>query len=1370
MDYTSIHIYGHLLSDDILHEIETDSSMPGNREQDFNLDVPLSAKIDNAWSSLRNDWKLFSERNPLRDPYGTKAVRRLMERFFSSLDYQLDYQPTQIEAGERKFDIPYICPELGQMPIIIVGDKTGDVELDTLDKCTLDLRVKGERRQKSPHATMLDYLNNTEHIYGIITNGQVLRMIRNTGQLVKLTYIEFDLRRMVEEDHYAEFCLLFRLMHTSRFSHSGDDACIMEQWFNRSIESGNRIRAGLSDAVQRAMEILGRAVVCGKGDGNEAFRQAVINGEANAQTLNKELIHFIYRLLFLFIIEDRNLVYNIDTPDKDADYEQKIRCQDIYKKYYAVSRLRRLSELSYLRESQYSDLWEGLMDSFRLFEDEKFGAPLFIKPLGGILFAPDTLHYLRHCQITNDQLLAAFSCLNEFKDERQNRVKINYSSLDVEEFGSVYEGILEMRAIITEGTSFSGWNFTFGAGLDRKSSSSYYTRPDLVQSLIRTTLEPVIKERIAKYQTTEEKVRSLLSMKVCDAASGSGHIVLAMARTLAWYICTLRTGEDNPASLDYREALREVIQKCIYAVDHNPDAVELCKVVLWIEGYCAGKPLSFLDHHIRCGNSVVGVTDLDVLLDGVPKEAFAADDKETKKKIIDLNKEALKDVRLVRSGESMGLSITLFSNDIAIQSINSEQIGLAGKVREINAMPEDSLPQELAKQSRWEELMVSPRVECLRRACDIYTYSFYKQFKATDLTSEFDGESGTFTAFNIPYTRTVYNALQEIKYLDYPADEMEGLQVLPDSFKEEVREVAHTHRFFHWCVEFPEVFADGGGFDVMCGNPPWDKLQMEDEKWFLGKDNSIANADNQAARDKLITLLETSNPYLYYEYSAARESIASQIRYVKNSGRFKLTNRGKIELSSLFAEICLDFSKEAWGLVIPTSIAFGDSTKYFFEKLITENRLISLYDFENKEGLFNIHRMYKFCLLTAGQQQEKPREISGGFYLTRLDHLLDPNRIYKLETADFAKLNPNTKTCPVFRTSKDAVLTKKIYSKAPILINEVTDENPWNIRLTTLFNMATASSLFKTRQQLLQMGAQKIGNKFNVENESYVPLYEGKMIWLYNHHYGEFPLEEVQRPNSIPTTPIEKLKNPNSTICPWYWVKEIDVQAKLVKTDSEGNINWLWNHNFYIAFRDVTNATNERTCVASIMPSSVGTGDNAPLVFTSRGTIPSCELVSMMSSIVFDFITRQKAGGSHLNLFMLKQLPFLTPEQITSSGYERDIVERVARLCWFNHDLDGWMEELRKECPEEYSLPEEPVIWDEGQRAVWQAELDAIFAHLYGLSTEDLRYILDPEDVCGKGCINETFRVLKERELRELGEYRTKRLVMEAWNRFNFEK
>ena len=1371
MDYTSIHIYGHLLSDDILHEIETESSMQGNREQDFNLDVSLTAKIDNAWSSLRNDWKLFSERNSLRDPYGTKAVRRLMERFFSSLDYQLDYQPTQIEVGERKFDIPYICPELDQMPIIIVGDKTGDAELDLLDKCTLDQRIKGERRQKSPQATMLDYLNNTEHVYGIVTNGQVLRLIRNTGQLVKLTYIEFDIRRMVEEDHYAEFCLLFRLMHSSRFTHSGDDACIMEQWFNRSIESGNRIRAGLSDAVQKAMEILGRSVVCGKGAGNEVFRQAVINGEANAQTLNKELIHFIYRLLFLFIIEDRNLVYNIGAPDTDNDYDQKVRCQDIYKKYYAVSRLRRLSELPYLRNERYCDLWEGLMDSFRLFEDETFGAPLFIKPLGGVLFASETLHYLHQCQITNEQLLAAFSCLNEFRDEKQNRVKINYSSLDVEEFGSVYEGILEMRAIITQGTSVSEWNFTFGAGLDRKSSSSYYTRPDLVQSLIRTTLEPVIKDRIAKCQTTEEKIRSLLSMKVCDAASGSGHIILAMARTLAWYICTLRTGEDNPASLDYREALREVIQKCIYAVDYNPDAVELCKVVLWIEGYCAGKPLSFLDHHFRCGNSVVGVTNLDVLLDGVPKEAFSADNKETKKRIIELNKQALKDVDLVRSGKNIGLSITLFSQDIAIQSIDSEQIGLAGKVKEINDLPEDSLLQELTKQSKWEELMQSPRVECLRRACDIYVYSFYKQFHATDLTSEFDSETETFTPFNIPYTRTVYNALQEIKYLDYTTEDMEGLQVLPDSFKQEVNEVAQANRFFHWCVEFPEIFADGGGFDVMCGNPPWDKIKVEDKRWFEQNGRAdIVNAGTAAQRKQAIANLPITNPELYKAYQLALANAEAMSRYVRFSGRFPMTATGDIDLYPLFAEHCYNCTREAWGLVLPTGIAVNDSTKDFFARLINDNRLISLYDFVNREKIFDIASLARFCLLTAGHKQDTPREVSGGFYLTRLDHLLDPTRIYKLKTSDFERINPNTKTCPVFRTSQDAMLTTQIYRQCKVLINDATRENIWHIKFARMFDMSNDSHLFYTYSQLVDKGAKLEGNKFLLNNQFYVPLYEGKMIWHYNHHFGtinEGTKEKPARQMAMPTS--DELKNPNHNIMPWYWIPKEDMDNRLIKTDAKGNIIWEWSHKWLIGFRDITNATHDRTFVISLIPDACGVGHSATLLFVERGTMPGALLLGMMSSLVFDYATRQKIGGSHASISFVKQFPVLTPEQVSSSGYEQDIVERVARLCWFNHDLDGWMEELREECPEEYDLPEEPVIWDEEQRTVWQAELDAIFAHLYGLTTEDLRYILDPEDVCGKGCINETFRVLKERELRELGEYRTKRLVMEAWNKFEFD-
>lgn len=751
-----------------------------------------------------------------------------------------------------------------------------------------------------------------------------------------------------------------------------------------------------------------------------------------------------------------------------------------------------------------------------------------------------------------------------------------------------------------------------------------------------------------------------------------------------------------------------------------------------------------------------------------PKKPSLLIIKKPRKKIIELNKQALKDVDLVRSGKNIGLSVTLFSQDIAIQSIDSEQIGLAGKVKEINDLPEDSLLQELTKQSKWEELMQSPRVECLRRACDIYVYSFYKQFHATDLTSEFDSETETFTPFNIPYTRTVYNALQEIKYLDYTAEEMESLQVLPDSFKQEVNEVAQANRFFHWCIEFPEVFADGGGFDVMCGNPPWDKIKVEDKKWFEQNGRiDIVNAGTAAQRKQAIANLPTTDPELYEAYQLALANAEAMSLYVRFSGRFPMTATGDIDLYPLFAEHCYNCTREAWGLVLPTGIAVNDSNKTFFSKLIDENRLISLYDFENKEGLFDIHRMFKFCLLTVGQKQDNAREVSGGFYLTRLDHLLDPTRIYKLKTTDFELLNPNTKTCPVFRTSRDAMLTTKIYRRCKVMINDTTSENPWNIKLGSMIHMSNDSHLFRTYSQLINEGANLKGNRFLLNNQIYVPLYEGKMIWHYNHHFGTWPIKG-DRPNTIEMPSLSELQNSNSNIMPWYWVSQEEIKNRLIKLDSKGNIIWEWTHKWLIGFRDITNSTNERTMISTILP-LVATNNKVPYILIEGEIMRTSLFVAMLSSLCFDFSVRQKLGGTSMNFFYVKQFPVLTPEQVSSSGYEQDIVERVARLCWFNHDLDGWMEELREECPAEYDLPEELVIWDEGQRAVWQAELDAIFAHLYGLTTEDLRYILDPEDVCGKGCINETFRVLKERELRELGEYRTKRLVMEAWNKFGFD-
>ena len=560
----------------------------------------------------------------------------------------------------------------------------------------------------------------------------------------------------------------------------------------------------------------------------------------------------------------------------------------------------------------------------------------------------------------------------------------------------------------------------------------------------------------------------------------------------------------------------------------------------------------------------------------------------------------------------------------------------------------------------------------------------------------------------------------------------------------------------------------------MCGNPPWDKIKVEDKKWFESHGRAdIVNAGTASQRKKAIADLPVSDPILYKEYTKALADAEALSRFVRLAGRFDLTATGDIDLYPMFAELCLSFSKEACGLVLPTGIAVNDSNKAFFSKLIDENRLVSLYDFENREKLFDIDSTNHFCLLTIGKEQDTPRTVKGGFFLTRLDHLLDSRRIYTLQTSDFARLNPNTKTCPVFRTSRDAKLTAKIYRNSTILYNEITGENPWNVKFSRMLDMSNDSYLFRTYAQLTAQGATLNGNTFTtVDGETYVPLYEGKMIWHYNHHFGSWPTEG-ERPNSINMPSEDELANPDSCIMPWYWVPLAAVKERLVKYDKDGNVVWEWQKKWSLCFRAISKPTNERTFVCSPIPNATGVGNSATLLYAERGTMPVASLCAMLSSIVFDYTIRQKVGGKNISTFFVKQFPVLTPDQIPSV-MQWQIVKRVAELCYFNHDMDGWAEELWEEMSEEQraELPQlgahQPWVYNPERRAILQAELDAIFAHLYGLDTEDLVYILDPEDICGKGCINETFRVLKDNELRQYGEYRTKRLVLEAWNKFGY--
>ena len=1364
MDYTCIHIYGHIISEEIIKAIETEENYAGNTDADFAIPSGMTVRqtIDSEWSMLKMRWlNLFANRNLTNDPYGTKSVRSLMKVFFTEFNYNLEEQRRNVEVDGKGYAITYLSPECGNMPIIVVGDVVADNEgIATFDKCSLDYRAKGSHKVKSPHATMLEYLNVTDNVYGIVSNGRVLRVIRNSGELVKATYIEFDLQKMVEEDHYNEFVIMFRLLHASRFIKRGDDSIIFERYFNQSIESGNRIRDGLSRAAQQVMETIGSAAI----KHNEGLCAAIENGELTPQQLHKELIHFIYKLLFLFIVEDRGLLY---AQDDDTDNTQIEKWQSIYSRYYAVGRLRTLSEYPFLKKEQYYDLWMSLFETFRLFEDEAFGAPLGLKPLGSVLFAKDSLPWLRQCRIDNHSLLTAFGFLDQFQGEQGNMVKINYTALDVEEFGSVYEGILELRPIV----SMVDKKFYYAQGLDRQSTSSYYTRPDLVNSLIKTALVPVIEDKLKACSTREEREKALLDMKVCDAACGSGHFVLAMARTIAWHLCVVRTGEDNPASRDYRQALREVIQKCVYAVDYNPDAVELCKVVLWIEGFCAGKPLSFLDHHIRCGNSVVGVTDLNVLLDALPKDAFKVHEHESNPN--GTTTLLMRFVRRINEAEAernkTGAFGELFANEQP--KLDKSQIELGNTARSITSLPEESLDEEKDKADKWEAFMSSPQVECLRRAADIYTYAFYRTYTYSDFFERFDDFTETGYTMRedveLPSPATIGKALLETK------EDYDGPR-LSDDFKAEVQAAADRYRFFHWSVEFPEVFAQGG-FDAMCGNPPWDKIKVEDKKWFEQHGRSdIVNAGTAAQRKKKIDDLQQTDPRLFKNYIQALLDAESMSNFLRFSGRFPLTATGDIDLYPLFAEHCLQCSKTVWGLVLPIGIAVNESNKDFFAKLIDENRLISIFCFENREQLFEIDSTTKFCLFTVGKASFQPRKVVAGFFLTRTEQLLDNNRIYELDTKDILRLNPNTKTCPVFRTSIDAKLTTKIYQHCSILFNEENNDNPWKIRAGRTFHMSGDSELFATYEQLIENGAEQIGCDFVLDGIIYVPLYEGKMIYLYDHHYGINPLHGPHPNNaSLPSPSISEMQNPNSHIIPYYWINKQLVDERKIKRNSRGDIEWQWEHASFLILKDVGRAGVARTFILSRIPKDVAVGHTANILYTEGSVVFDGLLQALLSTLIIDYVAKQKAGGNHMSMYIVKQFPVITPEQIPSDT-QWEITRRVAELTYFNHDLDGWAEELYDELTDEQQLElpqlgeKKPFIYDPERRAVLQAELDAIIGHLYGLNTEDMRYILDPEDVCGPGCINETFRVLKSNEIRQYGEYRTKRLVMEAWERMGY--
>lgn len=759
MKFPSIRIDGNILSSDILDKIEQGEILY-QLPKDFGFDPKTKVKdeIARAWADAQSQWKIYKNRiESLKETEtGTSETRRIwIIPLLTFLGYELESTKSEIVNG-KTYPISHRAQNLNGFPVHIMGNR------DSLDK-----RRKESGPRMSPHSLVQEYINLTENLYAIVSNGLTLRLIRDSSRLVKLSFIEFDLSLMMEDELYSDFAVMYRLIHRSRMPASPEKGAesIIEQYHLDTLESGSRIREGLSKAVKESLQILGKGFL--NDPANEQLRKLIESGELKDTKFHRSLLRVIYRILFLFVIEERGLVFSKDVSAKS---------KDIYYKYYSLSSLRKLCEKNYYTNLKFNNYWIQAKNTFKLFEDEQYGKPLEIKPLAGDLFEYNAIDILNECDLDNEIFMQCFRKLSIFRNEdTKSTIRINYAALNVEEFGSIYEGLLEFKPSITK--LIGKWEYNLVKGSERSSSGSHYTPDELVKPLIKHSLDYIIEDKLKE----TDKEKALLSIKVCDVACGSGHILLNAARRIAFELAIIRENAEQPSPGPLRAAMRDVIKSCIYGVDKNELAVELCKIALWLESHNPGEPLSFLDHSIKCGDSIVGLAHKEELERGIATEAFKELPGDNKAIAAELRKQNNTEVK---NRHQVSLQFK--------ENIEGNIKDFSDKIGKISELPEHTPQDVKTKGEKYNEFKRNTDLWRLKVLADIQVAQFFlpKTNKRSFITDE--------------------------KYFEYLNS---GIMPQGEAVGAAMGSSAENN-FFHWFLEFPEVF-EKGGFDCILGNPPY---------------------------------------------------------------------------------------------------------------------------------------------------------------------------------------------------------------------------------------------------------------------------------------------------------------------------------------------------------------------------------------------------------------------------------------------------------------------------------------------------------------------------------------------------------------------
>ncbi|MBL8899668.1 MAG: restriction endonuclease, partial [Planctomycetes bacterium] len=515
---SAVRIEGALFSPELLAQIRGgESSIADLKPESYHLPSGqrLGEAMTAAWNEARSLAHRFYAAQAKADP-SDPAVQRTRQDWLLPLFQILGYGRLQAAALRDAEGQPIPLSHLwGAVPIHLVG--TG---------VDLDRRTKGVTgaATRAPHALVQELLNERdEYLWGIVSNGKLLRLLRDNASFTRQAYVEFDLQSIFEGESYNDFTLLWLLLHVSslenppaRDEDGGRPPCRLERWSKQAAEQGTRVREQLREGVKGAIEALGRGFLAHPK--NEALRAALATGALTTQDYYRELLRLAYRLIFLFVAEDRDLLLDPTAPDE---------AQERYREHYATTRLRRRAART--RGTRHDDAWQGLALVMRFLGQDEGCPALALPALGSFLWSEDALPHLAHATLDNAALYEALRKLTTFHDG-QRRQLVDWRNLGSEELGSVYESLLELVPEVHRDAATFDLKEVFGS--ERKTSGSYYTPTSLIACLLESALDPVVDQALQGKRGADAE-RALLALKVCDPACGSGHFLVAAAHRLA---------------------------------------------------------------------------------------------------------------------------------------------------------------------------------------------------------------------------------------------------------------------------------------------------------------------------------------------------------------------------------------------------------------------------------------------------------------------------------------------------------------------------------------------------------------------------------------------------------------------------------------------------------------------------------------------------------------------------------------------------------------------------------------------------------------------------------------------------------------------